>query len=155
VLPDLAAIECKYAGAPFTVVGVHSAKFDNEKDSEAIRSAGGEGRAGTAWRCMQACINMCCRHVLGGVGYGVSGTMDAAPHLPYGACLWLSAVLRYEIDHPVVNDGNMTLWRELGVSSWPTLAVMGPGGRTIAMLAGEGHRQDIDDIVAAALEVSA
>ena len=45
VLPDLAAIERKYAGAPFTVVGVHSAKFDNEKDSEAIRSAGGEGRA--------------------------------------------------------------------------------------------------------------
>ena len=64
------------------------------------------------------------------------------------------AVLRYEIEHPVVNDGAMTLWRELGVSSWPTLVVVGPGGRTIAMLAGEGHRQDIDDIVAAALEVS-
>jgi thiol-disulfide isomerase/thioredoxin len=45
VLPDLAAIEHKYEGAPFAVVGVHSAKFDNEKDSEAIRSAGELQRA--------------------------------------------------------------------------------------------------------------
>ncbi|KAL4855636.1 Protein SUPPRESSOR OF QUENCHING 1 [Chlorella vulgaris] len=100
VLPDLAAIERKYSGAPVAVVGVHSAKFDNEKDSEAIRNA----------------------------------------------------VLRYEISHPVVNDGNMTLWRGLGVSSWPTLAVVSPRGRVIAMLPGEGHRQDVDDILAAALE---
>jgi thiol-disulfide isomerase/thioredoxin len=39
VLPDLAALEAKYAGRPVAVVGVHSAKFDNEKDSDAIRSA--------------------------------------------------------------------------------------------------------------------
>ena len=31
VLPDLAALERAYAGQPVTVVGVHSAKFDNEK----------------------------------------------------------------------------------------------------------------------------
>ena len=62
-------------------------------------------------------------------------------------------MLRYEVTHPVVNDAGMTLWRQLGVSSWPTLAVVSPGGRLIAMVAGEGHRQDIDDIVAAALEV--
>ena len=30
-LPDLAALERKYAGQPVAVVGVHSAKFDNEK----------------------------------------------------------------------------------------------------------------------------
>lgn len=63
------------------------------------------------------------------------------------------AVLRYDVTHPVVNDGGMTMWRALGVSSWPTLAVVSPRGRLIAMLAGEGHRQDIDDIVAAALQV--
>jgi sugar lactone lactonase YvrE len=39
VLPDLAFLEKKYATAPFTVIGVHSAKFDNEKDSENIRKA--------------------------------------------------------------------------------------------------------------------
>lgn len=47
------------------------------------------------------------------------------------------AVLRYEIEHPVVNDGGMTMWRALGVNSWPTLAVVSPNGRLIAMVAGE------------------
>lgn len=32
VLPELAALESKYKGLPVAVVGVHSAKFDNEKD---------------------------------------------------------------------------------------------------------------------------
>ncbi|KAI3976934.1 hypothetical protein MKX01_008792 [Papaver californicum] len=60
VLPDLDYLEKKYKNQPFTVVEVHSAKFDNEKDLEAIRNA----------------------------------------------------VLRYDITHPVVNDGDMYLWRE-------------------------------------------
>src|SRR5438128_2155149 len=37
-LPDLAKLEEKYANQ-IVVVGVHSAKFDNEKDSENIRKA--------------------------------------------------------------------------------------------------------------------
>lgn len=37
-LPDLAAIERKYANE-VVVIGVHSAKFDNEKNSDAIRKA--------------------------------------------------------------------------------------------------------------------
>ncbi|ESR46787.1 hypothetical protein CICLE_v10000268mg [Citrus x clementina] len=99
VLPDLEFLEKKYKDMPFTVVGVHSAKFDNEKDLEAIRNA----------------------------------------------------VLRYGISHPVVNDGDMNLWRELGVNSWPTFAVVGPNGKLLAQLAGEGHRKDLDDLVEAAL----
>lgn len=31
VLPELAALEAKFEGQPFAVVGIHSAKFDNEK----------------------------------------------------------------------------------------------------------------------------
>lgn len=100
VLPDLKYLEKKYKGKPFTVVGVHSAKFDNEKDLDAIRYA----------------------------------------------------VLRYEISHPVVNDGDMVLWRELGVNSWPTFVVVSPNGKLLAQLAGEGHRQDLDDFVEAALQ---
>ncbi|MCH2211414.1 MAG: redoxin domain-containing protein [Fuerstiella sp.] len=38
VLPDLKYLEEKYPGE-LVVIGVHSAKFDNEKDSEAIRHA--------------------------------------------------------------------------------------------------------------------
>ncbi|KAJ9186012.1 hypothetical protein P3X46_005570 [Hevea brasiliensis] len=99
VLPDLEFLEKKYKDMPFTVVGVHSAKFDNEKDLEAIRNA----------------------------------------------------VLRYNISHPVVNDGDMNLWRELGINSWPTFAIVGPNGKLIAQISGEGHRKDLDDLVEAAL----
>ena len=48
-----------------------------------------------------------------------------------------NAVLRYEVSHPVINDRNMTLWRDLGVASWPTLMVVSPRGRVIATLAGD------------------
>ena len=37
-LPDLAKLEKKYANE-LVVIGVHSAKFDNEKDTESIRKA--------------------------------------------------------------------------------------------------------------------
>lgn len=39
ILPDLASLEAKYKDSPVVVVGVHSAKFDNERDSGAIRNA--------------------------------------------------------------------------------------------------------------------
>ena len=41
----------------------------------------------------------------------------------------------------VVNDGEMQLWRELGVNSWPTFAIVGPDGKLLAQLAGEGRRK--------------
>ncbi len=44
--------------------------------------------------------------------------------------------MRYEIGHPCVNDGDMSLWRDLGISSWPTLAVISPRGKLIATLPG-------------------
>ena len=37
-----------------------------------------------------------------------------------------NAVLRYDITHPVVNDGNMAMWRSIGAASWPTFAVLSP-----------------------------
>ncbi len=52
-------------------------------------------------------------------------------------------MLRYDISHPVVNDTAMSMWSALGVSSWPTLALVSPQGRLIAMVSGEGHRQDL------------
>ncbi|HEY3294820.1 MAG TPA: thioredoxin-like domain-containing protein [bacterium] len=39
ILPDLEYIEQKYAGQPVVIVGVHSAKFDNEQDRDNIRQA--------------------------------------------------------------------------------------------------------------------
>lgn len=39
VLPDLEYIEAKYADDPVVVIGVHSAKFDNEREAEQIGKA--------------------------------------------------------------------------------------------------------------------
>lgn len=51
-----------------------------------------------------------------------------------------SAVLRYDICHPVVNDSEAYLWHELEVSCWPTLVLLGPRGNLLLSLVGEGHR---------------
>lgn len=50
-----------------------------------------------------------------------------------------SAVLRYNICHPVVNDSEACLWHELEVSCWPTLVFLGPRGNLLFSLVGEGH----------------
>lgn len=39
ILPDLEYLEHKYEGQPVTIIGVHSAKFDNEQDRDNIRQA--------------------------------------------------------------------------------------------------------------------
>ncbi len=39
VLPDLEHLEARFAGRPFVVIGVHSAKFDNEADRGSVRAA--------------------------------------------------------------------------------------------------------------------
>jgi len=94
VLPDLKYLEKKYPNE-LVVIGVHSAKFDNEKDSENIRRA----------------------------------------------------IQRYEIEHPVVNDANMIIWRKFGTRAWPTLAVIDPEGGYLGSISGEGHRELMDDLI--------
>lgn len=54
-----------------------------------------------------------------------------------------SAVLRYDICHPVVNDSEAHLWHELEVSCWPTLVLLGPRGNLLFSLVGEGHRDKL------------
>ena len=100
ILPDLAELERKYAGFPVAFIGVHSAKFENEKDSRQIRNA----------------------------------------------------VLRYEIEHPVINDDEMNLWRAIGVRAWPSMAVVGPKGNLLLMVSGEGKKDLIDTCIQQALK---
>ena len=94
VLPDLKFLEHKYPNE-LVVIGCHSAKFDNEKDSENIKKA----------------------------------------------------ILRYEIEHPVVNDSQMRIWRSLGINSWPSLLVVDAEGNACLLASGEGNREYLDDLV--------
>jgi sugar lactone lactonase YvrE len=41
-------------------------------------------------------------------------------------------MLRYEIDHPVVNDAERKIWTAYNVQSWPTVAVIDPEGFIVA-----------------------
>ncbi|KAM9197087.1 NHL repeat-containing protein 2 [Dugong dugon] len=92
LLPDLHALEHTYSDKDgLLVVGVHSAKFPNEKVLDNIKSA----------------------------------------------------VLRYNITHPVVNDADASLWQELEVSCWPTLVILGPRGNMLFSLMGEGHKDKL------------
>ncbi|NXG50843.1 NHLC2 protein, partial [Psilopogon haemacephalus] len=92
LLPDLHALEHQYSDKDgLIIIGVHSAKFPNEKVLDNIKSA----------------------------------------------------ILRYNIVHPVVNDADATLWHELEVSCWPTLVILGPRGNMLFSLIGEGHREKL------------
>jgi DNA-binding beta-propeller fold protein YncE len=99
VLPDLKYLEEKYPNE-LVVIGVHSAKFDNEKVSQSIRDA----------------------------------------------------ILRYEIQHPVVNDSEMLIWRKFGTRAWPTLALVDPEGRYAGSQSGEGNRELFDTVIQKLIE---
>jgi len=62
------------------------------------------------------------------------------------------AILRYEIEHPVVVDKNMQIWQSYGVSGWPTIAIIDPTGNIVYKQSGEGQREYIEDIVDVLLE---
>ncbi len=94
IMPDLAKLEKKFANQ-LVVIGVHSAKFDNEKNSESIRKA----------------------------------------------------ILRYEIQHPVVNDSAMNIWRRYNVSSWPTLVLIDPEGYYVGYVRGEGNYDLLENAI--------
>jgi DNA-binding beta-propeller fold protein YncE len=91
IVPELKKLEAKYPNE-LVVIGVHSAKFLNEKDSQNIRQA----------------------------------------------------ILRYEIEHPVVNDSDFSIWSNYGVRAWPTLALVDPEGYVCNAFSGEGNYEAID-----------
>jgi thiol-disulfide isomerase/thioredoxin len=86
VIPDLQRLERKYA-KELVVIGVHSAKFENEKDSDSIRQA----------------------------------------------------ILRYDIEHPVVNDADFKIWNKFGAKAWPYFVLIDPDGSIVGTASGEGQ----------------
>ena len=56
-------------------------------------------------------------------------------------------VQRYEIVHPVVNDGEHQIWRDFGVRAWPTMAVIDPAGNIVGQVSGEGNYDLLDTVI--------
>lgn len=94
ILPELKYLEQKYKDS-LTVIGVHSAKFDNEQDTENIRQA----------------------------------------------------ILRYDIEHPILVDQGFRVWQEYAVRAWPTLMVIDPETYVIGYVSGEGNRDVLDELI--------
>ena len=57
------------------------------------------------------------------------------------------AVLRYEIEHPVVNDARMAIWNTYGARSWPTLVLIDPAGDIVWAASGERSFEDIKNVI--------
>src|ERR1700737_374929 len=57
------------------------------------------------------------------------------------------AVLRYRIEHPVVNDRDFTVWQRFGGRAWPTLLFLDPEGRGIGKHEGELPFEQFDPLV--------
>ncbi len=55
-----------------------------------------------------------------------------------------AAILRYNIEHPVVNDANHKIWDEYAVRSWPTFWLIDPEGYLVARGSGEGLQDAIE-----------
>ena len=56
----------------------------------------------------------------------------------------MEAVLRYEIEHPVVNDAQHKIWDKYEVTSWPFLCVIDPEGNLVARNPGEIDFESLD-----------
>jgi DNA-binding beta-propeller fold protein YncE len=99
IIPDLKKLEAKYANN-LVVIGVHSAKFENEKETDNIRRI----------------------------------------------------ILRYEIEHPVVNDADFAIWNSYAVRAWPTQVLIDPAGYVVGAISGEGNYDVIDQAIAKVIE---
>src|SRR2546428_13562402 len=62
------------------------------------------------------------------------------------------AVLRYRIEHPVVNDRDFAVWQRFGGRAWPTLMFSDPEGRVIGKHEGELAFEQFDLLVAGMLK---
>ena len=62
------------------------------------------------------------------------------------------AVLRYRIEHPVVNDRDFKVWERFGGRAWPTLMFIDPEGRVIGKHEGELPFEQFDPVVSGMLK---
>jgi len=57
------------------------------------------------------------------------------------------AVLRYRIEHPVVNDADFAIWNSYGVQAWPSLVLIDPEGYAVWGHSGEVTFEQVDTLL--------
>ncbi|MBZ0202469.1 MAG: redoxin domain-containing protein [Ignavibacteria bacterium] len=61
------------------------------------------------------------------------------------------AILRYEINHPVINDKDFDVWDSYTAKAWPTLVLVDPNGKIIGSSTGEGVFDTYDPVISSAI----
>jgi DNA-binding beta-propeller fold protein YncE len=56
-------------------------------------------------------------------------------------------IVRYDIEHPVVNDRDFEVWRAWGANAWPTTVVVDPAGNVVGGHAGEGVYEVVAPVI--------
>ncbi|MDX3236585.1 redoxin domain-containing protein [Streptomyces sp. ME03-5709C] len=59
----------------------------------------------------------------------------------------VDAVERYGVHRPVLDDPELTTWKQYAVRAWPTLSVIDPEGYVVAQHSGEGHAHALEALV--------
>ncbi len=62
------------------------------------------------------------------------------------------AIMRYEIEHPVIVDEGMRIWEMYGVHAWPTIVIVDPLGYIVYKRSGEGQGELIDEVIEVLLD---
>ena len=60
----------------------------------------------------------------------------------------VAAVERYEVHHPVLDDPELTTWKQYAVRAWPTLVLVDPEGYVVHVASGEGHVDGLGRLLA-------
>ncbi|MGH8118471.1 MAG: thioredoxin-like domain-containing protein, partial [Rhodanobacteraceae bacterium] len=61
-------------------------------------------------------------------------------------------IQRYGLEHPVVLDAKLSLWKAYGVQAWPTLILLGPNGQVRQRFLGEQSLPQLAGPITAALK---
>ena len=94
IIPELKKIEAAWPN-DLVVIGVHSAKFAEEKNTKIIAQA----------------------------------------------------VLRYGVEHPVINDSDFTVWKSFGIQAWPSLVLIDPEGFAVWGHSGEVTFEQLNNLL--------
>jgi len=57
------------------------------------------------------------------------------------------AILRYGLEHPVVNDRDFEVWNSYAVNAWPTFIIIDPEGKVVGKHSGEGIFSLFDQVI--------